>query len=97
MSITFFASGSNEVNAIIHEDDRVFYLAPCDQTGGDCHVLAEESSDMFNVEDVESKPTMRELELMVLGVMVYFIALSGPSLLERFFHRLKKLWKDILT
>ncbi|XP_059085454.1 uncharacterized protein LOC131882350 [Tigriopus californicus] len=64
MTITFFASGSNEVNAVIHEDDRAFSLAPCDQTGADCHVLAEENLDLFHIEDTSSNATMRDLELM---------------------------------
>ncbi|XP_059085324.1 peptidyl-Asp metalloendopeptidase-like [Tigriopus californicus] len=64
MTITFFASGSNEVNAVLHEGDQVFNLAPCDQTGGECHVLAEEDPDLFNVEETSTNSTMRDLELM---------------------------------
>lgn len=65
MTATFFTAGSNNVNAIIHEDDRVFNLAPCDETGEDCHVLAEENPDLFNVEEISPNATMRDLELMV--------------------------------
>ncbi|XP_059084643.1 peptidyl-Asp metalloendopeptidase-like isoform X2 [Tigriopus californicus] len=61
MTITFFTSGSNEVNAVIHEGDQVFNLAPCDQTRGHCHVLAKGDPD---VQDPASSYTMRDLELM---------------------------------
>ncbi|XP_059085752.1 peptidyl-Asp metalloendopeptidase-like isoform X2 [Tigriopus californicus] len=64
MTITFFASGSNEVNAVIHEDDKVFNLAPCDHTGGDCYVLAQEDPELFKVKKTTANSTMRDLELM---------------------------------
>ncbi|XP_059085235.1 uncharacterized protein LOC131882184 [Tigriopus californicus] len=64
MTITFFALGTNEVNAVIHEGDKVFNLAPCDQNGRDCHVLAEKDPDLFNVGKATANSTMRDLVLM---------------------------------
>ncbi|XP_059085434.1 peptidyl-Asp metalloendopeptidase-like [Tigriopus californicus] len=60
VTITFFVSGSDEVNAVIHEDDQVFNLAPCDKNMVDCHVLAKGDPD---VEDPMSSYTMRDLVL----------------------------------
>lgn len=62
MTITFFTSGSNEVNGVIYEGDKVFSLAACDQSAQDCHVLAEENLNQINVEETTS---MRDMELMV--------------------------------
>lgn len=65
MTITFSISGSSEVNGIIHENEKVFSLAACDQTGGDCHVLAEENVDHLIEGETASNVTMRDLDLMV--------------------------------
>ncbi|XP_059084989.1 uncharacterized protein LOC131881995 [Tigriopus californicus] len=66
LTITFFESGSDEVNAIIHEADRVFNLAPCDQTGSGCHVLAQGEPVVGNS---TSYYTMRNLELMTKAAL----------------------------